>query len=488
MPRPKTRTRQLILGVGLMACVVLGTAAAWPLLKSRPRKVQAEGVERVEVRRLNLDAMLTAGGRVESLKKTLIECELENLRYSNEGRSISAGSPEILEVIPEGTTVRRDDVLCRLDSSGYEELVIQQEIKLRQAKNDHDKAELDVKSAELALGEYRDGTLPQQLQAIEGQIVMARADLTRQGDRLTWAATMLKNGYYSGAQMSSERDRMLRAEVTLANALGEQRVTSRFRAPMMIRRLETAVENAKSMLAYHDLKLRRTEVQLEKFRKQVSLCTVKAPHDGFVIYATDRGNASKVEVGAVVHQKMDLFFLPDLGNMEVQAVLNETVVNRVKPNMPVRVRVEGLPQYAIEGHVVSVSPLPILRKEWGAVSDIKSYLGKIQLHSSPQGLMPGMTAEVEIQTAHSQDALVVPAESVLAENGRDYCLVENAGGLERREVTVGQGSRELLEIRSGLAEGEIVVRDPSLLNDEDEAALALQPAPIVNDEWATMGK
>ncbi len=426
-------------------------------------KILPEGLTTATVRRLDLHFKLRTNGRIESAKRTLIECELENVAFANEGRSISAGSPTILEVVAEGSQVHRDDVLCRLDSSEYEELVRLQEIKVQQAINDHEKAELDVKAAEISLAEYRDGTLPQVLQSIEGEVVMAQSNIKRQTDRVAWADEMLRNGYFATGQIRNEKDLMLRSQVTLDRALGEREVLRKFKAPIAIHRLETVIAQAKSLLSFQDLRLNRNKSLLEKFRVQVAACTVRAPHDGLVIYANE-GGAPRVEVGARVYQKMNLFFLPDLSNMEVETVLNESIVSKVQNNQPTRVRIESLPGLSIEGHVTSIAPLPFFRRDlpWG--TDVRSYLSKVRLHTSPRGLLPGMSAEVEIETGQKSGALVVPSEAVVVERGHDYCYVSSKEGLERREIQVGEGTRDLIEVRSGLGEGEEVVLDPSKID------------------------
>ena len=400
--------RRRLVTFALIASAAGVAALLWGLGSGRPRLTRTD-LARVQVRRSDLHLNLKTAGRVESSKRTVIECQLENMAYSNEGRNLSASGSTVLELVDEGARVHQNDVLCRLDSSDYEELVRQQEIKLQQAVNDHQKAELDVKANEMALIEYRDGTLPEQLQGLESQIILAGSEVRRQADRLDWTRKMFKNGYVSEGQVTAEVDRMLRAEVNLTNVRGQQEVLRTHASPITLMKLGIAVAQAKSLLSFQDLRLRRNRTLYERFRRQVELCTVRAPHDGFVIYANEGG--PRVEVGVQVFQKMKLFFLPDLGQMEVQAILNETVVDKVRENMSARVRVESLPSYSIEGHVVSIAPLPQLRRDLPYGTDVRSYMGVIRLHSSPRGLLPGMSAEVDIATGQRENKLVVPATS-----------------------------------------------------------------------------
>ncbi|MDB5351152.1 MAG: hypothetical protein JWN86_2399 [Planctomycetota bacterium] len=475
---PGKRGRRWFAAGFILAVMGAAGAIGWYCYPSRRWDGRLEAIPRVPVHRADLNFTLRAGGSVESSLRTMIACELENLQFSNEGRVLGAGGRStILEIIPDGSNVRTNQVLCRLDSSEYEELVRQQEIKLQQARNDKVKAELDVKAAEIALREYRDGLLPDQLQNLDGKILLAEVERSRQTDRLDWSRTMLKNGYVSQGQFNTETQRLLAADIALNGLRGQRMLLTKFQSPNVLRNFQVRVDGSLSMLEYQDLRLRRNETLMAKFRRQVELCTIRAPHDGFLIYANAASNANRVEVGTQVYQKMNLFYLPDLTKMEVQAVLNESVVDRVRAKQTVRVRIDGLPNYELEGDVVSIDSLPIVRRDIPGGTDVKNYMGRIRLRTAPRGLLPGMTAEVEIQTAHSMRALVIPSESLVVEDGKDYCYVASAEGLERREVHIGQGTRDLLEIRSGLEEGEEVIRDPSLLEVSELEQATVHTAP-----------
>ncbi len=454
-----TRRRGVTTILTVMAIVGFGLAGlrwSWP---ASPPEHFKKG--RASVRRSDLFTSMTAPGRVESARNTLVECELENLAFSSEGRTVAAGgNSTILEIVPDGSNVHRDDVLARLDSSDYEELVRQQEIKVLQTRSDHRVAELDLEAAEIALVESAKGLLPQQDQGLRGDIILSEADLQRQMDRVKWARKMLSSGYVSAGLLISEEDSLLKAQIKMKDLTGERRLFEEFTAPSTLRRLQLTVDTLRSTLLFQEFRLRRHEMQLDKFRKQVAACTIRAPHDGFVIYANEPDGDPRVEVGARVYQKMDLFYLPDLANMEVLATIHESLIDRVKGGMSVRVRIEAIPDYQVEGRVLGVEQLPMVKWD-SSWSTVKSYLGRVRIDTPPPGLKPGMTAEVEIQTGHAPGSLVVPNEAVVVENDHDYCYVVGAGGLERREVTLGMGTKDLLEIKSGLEEGEQVVLDPT---------------------------
>ena len=93
-------------------------------------------------------------------------------------------------------------------------------------------------------------------------------------------------------------------------------------------------------------------------------------------------------------------------------------------------------------------------------SDVKYFEGIVKLENVPEGLRPGMSAEVEIALPRVEHVLAVPSDAVRFENGHDFCFVVHEDGLERREVKLGQVTSDFAEVTRGLEEGEEVVINP----------------------------
>jgi HlyD family secretion protein len=196
----------------------------------------------------------------------------------------------------------------------------------------------------------------------------------------------------------------------------------------------------------------------------VERCTIRAPHDGFVIYANrpfrEEAERTPIEPGASVRQGQELFCFPDLSKMEVVAMLNESVVDRVRSGMPARVRFEGLSGPTLEGRVEAVDSLP--RR---SVSDVPYYACRIALQLTPSGPLPGMSAEVEVQVGRCGDVLAVPTEAVSVDRDSKVCDVVGPSGLERRAIVPGGSTTDLIEVTDGLNEGEYVVLNPTQVLD-----------------------
>ena len=90
---PKRRAfRPLRWLVGIFGAIVIlaGLAGAW-VYWSR-RTPPSERYVTTDVRRADLFPTLTASGRVESAKRTVIECKLENMVVGVRGQRLTAGA------------------------------------------------------------------------------------------------------------------------------------------------------------------------------------------------------------------------------------------------------------------------------------------------------------------------------------------------------------------------------------------------------------
>lgn len=459
--RWKSRILRLL---GLSVFLTLVAAGASLVVRHWRNEAELELARRprAAVLRKDLFVSIKAGGHIESSKRTLIECELENLTLvSSRGRAMSAnGASTIISIVPDGSHVEAGDVLCELDSATYLELVRQQEIRVEEERALTEAADLTLHNAEVALKEFKDGTVAQTLQQYSGQIALSKADLESQMDRLRWTSRMVELGYMPQVRQVNEQQGVDRIELTLGlTEMGLEKF-SKFGVPRTTRTLEASIEGARSRQAYQKMSLARHGERLDLYRKQVERCTVRAPHGGVVVYANENDGDTRIEIGATVRQKQDLFYLPDLGHMEVKTQIPETVVKNIRDGMPARIRVEALPNLPIEGHVVSVSSLPQSQRSWRASADVKNYLGSVQLDVVPQGIRPGLSAEVEILTDRKLGALVVPPDAVSYEDGHEYCIVSGPDGPERRVIDVGAVTADALEVLAGLNEGEEVFLEP----------------------------
>jgi HlyD family secretion protein len=448
--------------------VVLGVAG-WAFDRLRPKGRPAyESWAMDTVHREDVDIVLTVGGEIKGEKQTEIECELKNLPSTTNYGSMSGQT--ILKLIPDGSKVKKGDMLCQFDESAYREMERQQEIEVQRGQAELRVAELDFDSAKLALRSFRDGEVMQQSNALEGQIILMRADLQRTRQRLQWTERMREIRYVSSSDVANQKHTLLSMEEGLKQAEGNFNVYRKYTVPKIFRDLESQIQASDERLAFAKLQHKNQEKRLAKIRKQIESCTIRAPHDGLVIHADVMyGPELKLREGMQVHEGQPLFFLPDLDHLAAAVSLHESIAARVKVGMPARIRIPAFPDRIFTGRVQFIEQLPSWN--WRAGMDITHFAALIKIDQAPKGILPDMSAEVQIITGRREDALVVRSEALTLEDGRQYCYVAKGPDLERRPVRLGRADRNLLEVLDGLHEGEDVVLHPSGFQDEPIEAL-----------------
>jgi HlyD family secretion protein len=435
---------------------------AWPWIDRRPLR---ERYVFKSVTRTSLNPVLNAPGRLESSNQTTVRCEVTNIAGAR------GTSTTILTLLPEGTAVKKDDVLATLDASTYAEMLRQQLITVEQARASHLQAQLNHEIALLAVHEYSDGTVQETVKGMEGTIALARSDLSRAHDHLTWTKRMSEKGYASAAQIVSEQHSVVQLELSLQEKLTSLELFRRFTLQKTEKNLQGQVKSAETSLGNETLRLQRQLERLELLQKQVDRCTIRAPHDGVLFYYKDpnpRGRAATIDEGTAVRQRQPLFYLPDMSEMEVRAAVNESVVHRIIPGQRVSVGFEALPKLALTGRVISIGQIPT-RVEVRNPDDmtqppmdtgVRFFTTIVKLDSVTDDLKPGMSAMVDFRLSQLHDVLAVPHQAVRTDRGKKVCFVAHDETLERRVVKIGQDTAEMVEVLEGLQEGEMVALDP----------------------------
>ncbi len=111
----------------------------------------------------------------------------------------------------------------------------------------------------------------------------------------------------------------------------------------------------------------------------------------------------------------------------------------------------------LTGTVASIAPTAASSGSSGSSGSPVSYAVTIDVSSPPKTLKSGMTADITITTASASGVLAVPAAAIRGTSGNYSVLVLVNGSPEARPVEVGLMTSSLVEIKSGLNEGDEVV-------------------------------
>jgi HlyD family secretion protein len=366
-----------------------------------------------------------------------------------------AGGATIVWLVDDGARVTEGMEIVRLDSSVLAESVTAQRIAFEKARAAKIQAEKDYAAAVIAVEEYAEGTFKKDVRKAESDVTAATERLQATRNTLAYGERMFRKGYITPQQLDAQKSAVARAELDLGTAEIALDVLLRFTKPKMSTELESVRDAAAARRDSEQAALELEQSKLERLTSQLEKCSVIAPKDGLAIYANDRNRDrdSEIRAGAKVSEGKTILRLPNLAKMRVDVEVHEAKVDKIRPGMPARIRVQGR---EFTGVVAAVANRP--ESSW--YSTIKKYLVQVRIDGNTEQLRPGFTAEAEIIVADLEDVVAVPVAAVIEQQGRYVCAVRRGTAVERREVTLGQGNDRLIEVATGLETGEVILLNP----------------------------
>ncbi len=415
------------------------------------------------VRPAHLPVTVVERGLLESSENEDVFCQVE-------------GSTTIIMILPEGTRVTKEQLVCELDSSALQDNLKNQKIATLGAQAAFENAKLTREVAEIAVVEYVEGIYKQEFETVQGEIALADAERKRAEDRIVWSDRMYEKGYVSKAQNIADKVSLQQKVFAFEQAQTKKAVLEKYTRDKTIKELQSEVEKSKS-----DELAKQQTWELEKdkeakLEKQIKNCRLFAPGDGIVVYANDPsrfGSTSvQIEEGAAVRERQKIFSLPNINKMRVNAKVHESMVDRIKPNLPAHIRVDAFArkddgaEEILTGTVESINPLPDTNSMFS--SDIKVYTTRVTIKDGLKGLRPGMSAQVEILVTELDNVLCVPVQAIIEYGGKDHVAVKTQNGYERRVISLGISNDKLVEVTKGLKTGDQVALNPVALMSEEE--------------------
>jgi RND family efflux transporter MFP subunit len=204
-----------------------------------------------------------------------------------------------------------------------------------------------------------------------------------------------------------------------------------------LRQTKIALLNARDGLA-------QAKAALADLNAQLSHAGLVAPADGIVTVIN-----LTVGADAPVADAIDLA----AATFQVTANVVESDVATLQIGQPATVTVSAI-SADLTGSVTAIAPVAEASTSGGVVS----YAVTVSLQAPPPSLRPGMTADVTVTTASASGVLAVPAAAIRGTSGAYTVLVLTAAGTsESRPVTVGLMTSSLVEVKSGLNAGDVVI-------------------------------
>jgi multidrug efflux pump subunit AcrA (membrane-fusion protein) len=234
--------------------------------------------------------------------------------------------------------------------------------------------------------------------------------------------------------------------------------------------LQTLNGNLNSITATHEANVERAEADAsrrDRALSEVEHCVVRAERDGLVIHpSAAKWESGPIAEGTNVWRDQVLLLMPDLTKMQVKVGIHESVVDRMTEQLPARVTLNG---QTLPGHVSSVASVTRPASWW--TGNEVTYDTLIAVPGG-QGLMPGMSAEVEVIIAEYKDVLTIPVAAVVEADETPFCWVRTPEGVKRRPLRLGDSNSIFTIVEKGLREGDEVMLNPLGFGKPELAATA----------------
>jgi HlyD family secretion protein len=393
----------------------------------RPTGAAAWGLALLSCALLLPSCSRSAGGRVVKAVKGSFDTKVHATGQLQSAASFYVGCPSVERVwqytisfmAPEGTEVKPGDLILSFDARE-----IMQRLQLKQSELDTGRKELER-------------------MRLQEQQTKEDLDLKREEERVNRQKAVRQADYPEDliAPNELEKRKMTLELAELQEKLAENKVT-----------FQTA--GMRSRIQVQESKVRLLEAEVNRLQRDVQAMNVMAPKSGIVVYTPD-WDGKKKAVGDTVWMGDSVLELPDLGRMQMKAVILEIQAGRVEVGQAAEVRLDSNPDRAYRGVVASL----------GRVFRIKSdsqpavvFDAVVDLSESDPGLMrPGMAAGVDITVSSKTDVLQVPEAAIVYDDRG--AGVWRKGFLSRKlvPVTIGLRSSGMVEILGGLAENDSIL-------------------------------
>jgi HlyD family secretion protein len=380
----------------------------------RGRGAAPDGVTTYQVTKAKFVRRVTAEGNLRAVKAT---------RLTAPQNSEMGGALKIAWLAPDGTYVKKGDVVVRFDPSEPEKQLRDGQADLAAA--DAKLAEEGVKSKAAVRGRETDAVLAadelaqqKQFQSKDEQIFSRNQIIESQIDE----------GLAAAKQQHAEQAKQVEKHLSHSNAA------------------VISVEQQKAQLAISHAKSALEAMQ------------IVAPHDGiFVLKRNWRGELPKL--GQALWPGQEVGEIPLLDAMEAEVFVLEVDGTGLAEKQPAEIVIEARPDQTFTGKIRLVEKLAQPREPG---SPVQYFAVVVELDKTVRDVMkPGQRVRATL-VLDQEDALVVPRQAVIDREGKNVVYKKTAKGFEPVPVELGAATSGRIVIKTGLASGDVIaLRDPT---------------------------
>jgi len=320
----------------------------------------------------------------------------------------SKGTGRLIELtVREGSVVKQGDLIGRLDASDVQAALGATQAGVAQSQ-------AAKAQAEAALGQGR------------AELANAEVELKRQ-------QALQAQGFISPQAVDAAERRAAVAR----SALGTQQAA--------IATAQAGIGQAQAQVRMQQVNRANTEI--------------RAPFDGVVLVKNANVGDMITPFSSASGTSGAVVTMADMATLEVEADVSESNVARVKPEQPVEITLDALPDLRFRGTVARIVPTVDRAKA--------TVMTKIRFEALDARILPEMSAKVSFlskpATAEDQKPVIaVNPKAIAQRDGKPVVFRLNGETVEALPVTLGRKIGDLQELTgSALKSGERVVLSPA---------------------------
>ncbi len=387
------------------------------------------GIKVEPVQRQRLAIGIKTTGQIETLPSQKVEV------------TTPIPGAKVVELLVEpGTSVTKGQPLAVVTSPDLVTLRVESQDKLAKAQADLHYSEADLRLAQQNYQRYQQIADAEIAQA-QSQVDFAQEKYNKDKQLADAGALPLRNVLESQTQLAQAK-----AELTKAKSRREV-----IGAENQLKRAQASVQLAKSNINRSNTSYQTRLAQLGNLPNVKGLVTVTAPISGKV---ADR----EVTIGQTFNDAGGkLMTIVNDSRLFATANIYEKDLGKVRIGERIRLKVASVSDRTFSGRISRI----------GTVVEGETRVLPVQaeIENSLGQLKPAMFAELEVLTDQTSSAIsAIPTSAVVDSNGKKVVYVQSGNAYQTVEVTLGQTSGDMVEVKSGLFDGDMIVtqRAPQL--------------------------
>ena len=362
--------------IGIIVVVVLGAAAGANIYF---RREQGPSVEAEAIRARDLEAIVSASGRVQPKRQI-------NISANQMGRVTRLA-------VEEGQRVKAGQFLLEIDPRQLEGQLQRGEASVAAAKSGLAQARVGVSAAETALHQART------------TLELAQQNLKRQQE-------LWKDGL-------TTREALERAQNDVAVREAD------------VKRSQQDISARQQEIETREQQIKQEQAGLSQTRYNLTQIIIQSPMDGIVVRRNIEEGETAV-VGTMNNAGSQLLTIADMSVLEAEVEVDETDIPLVAIGQEAKVTVDAVEDRTFRGHVTEIGNSPIqTNAQQGGQRQATTFRVVVTLDEEVPNVRPGFTCTVEITTSKKQSVTAVPIQALTVRE----LLFDPQGKIVREEST-----------------------------------------------------